>query len=986
MKKQRDAMPKGNNSMVLYAIFMVSVLIPLLIVGFFINKILDNYITSNYLEATNREIKQVENAYNMFFKNYMEKVAYLSKNYFVMQADDTITTYMDRNEEVFITPSQNGGIEEEIYSVFKKFIDTHPNLVYVYMGTKYGGYIQCPEGPVMVNYDPRKRPFYIQALDSGDQVVKGPPYDWFGNQLISLTKQVKNEHGQFVGVVGVDINLRELAVMLSGISIGDSGFVVLTQDDGTIITDSRYQYLVLQNINDFFHGISFNNGQGEKESFIKININNTDYLVTSYSSSELGMKFIAFIEESELTSLKKDMVAEMSGTVLATFFVIAIMLYFAVKHVTGPIVKLSQSLDRLSSYDFAFEDEELRKYQKRRDEIGVIARAVDRMKTNITALIQDINNSEVKFRAFVSNVPGIVYRCANDADWTMEFISNEIENISGYPSSDFINSNVRSYASVIHPEDREEVSRTVQSALMKREFFKTNYRLLKKDGGYRWVNGKGQGIFDFQNRLICIDGVIMDVTDQILAEKEIYNQKAHFQALFTNTLDAIVYFDTNSNISNVNSQFVQMFGYEHHEVIGKNINSIIDPFNKAADYVSPEILKGQTIERETIRYTKSGKPVNVHLKGSPVFIDGVITGGYISYSNINERKRYEQELKYLSLYDKLTGVYNRTFFEAEIKRLQNSRQYPITIMSADIDGLKLINDTLGHDLGDELLKVFARILKENLRSGDIISRVGGDEFVILLPGTSETISARIAGRIQFSEAQYNNDNQHLPLSISLGTTTVSDKNTSLSAALKTADDAMYRSKLRKGASAKSQILNALMATLGERDYITEGHAQRVGHLCLKVGREIGLSSNQLDNLALLAQVHDLGKVGIPDHILFKKGPLTQEEWAIMTQHTEKGYRIASSSPDLLSVADLILKHHEKWDGTGYPLGLKGKSIPIECRILSIIDAFDAMTNERPYSKTKTIDEALQEIRRCSGTHFDPELVEVFLSVQIDAFG
>ena len=141
-----------------------------------------------------------------------------------------------------------------------------------------------------------------------------------------------------------------------------------------------------------------------------------------------------------------------------------------------------------------------------------------------------------------------------------------------------------------------------------------------------------------------------------------------------------------------------------------------------------------------------------------------------------------------------------------------------------------------------------------------------------------------------------------------------------------------------------------------------------------------MPSRQLNNLDLLAQVHDLGKLGIPDSILFKEVPLTDEEWEIMRTHPEKGYRIAISSFDLLDIADLILKHHERWGGEGYPLGLKGRDIPIECRILSIVDTFDAMTSNRPYRKALSKDTAIAELKRCAGTQFDPNLVKIFLSV------
>ncbi len=197
---------------------------------------------------------------------------------------------------------------------------------------------------------------------------------------------------------------------------------------------------------------------------------------------------------------------------------------------------------------------------------------------------------------------------------------------------------------------------------------------------------------------------------------------------------------------------------------------------------------------------------------------------------------------------------------------------------------------------------------------------------------------------------------------------------------KEADDLMYRDKLHKGAGAKSQILKSLMIALGERDFITEGHALRLVKICSKMGRKANLSHKQISNLSLLAQVHDLGKVGIPDHILFKKGSLNDEEWKIMRTHSEKGHRIASASADLYGIANLILHHHEYWDGSGYPSGLAGEEIPVECRILAIADAFDAMTSDRPYLKAKSKKIALKELKDNAGSQFDPHLVDLFLKM------
>jgi diguanylate cyclase (GGDEF)-like protein len=344
------------------------------------------------------------------------------------------------------------------------------------------------------------------------------------------------------------------------------------------------------------------------------------------------------------------------------------------------------------------------------------------------------------------------------------------------------------------------------------------------------------------------------------------------------------------------------------------------------------------------------------------------------------QKRYETQLKFLTIHDQLTGLYNRVYFENELERLDGSCSYPVTVISADLDGLKLINDTFGQKEGDRILQVCAELLKKPLRKGDILARVGGDEFQAILPIADQLVAEEIINIINADVEQYNQNNANLPISISIGYATSADPTLSLDDAVKDANSAMWLDKQNRSESARSKVVKALLAALSERDYIAGGHAERLDDLCAKIGTEIGLDKHSISNLSLLAQVHDLGKVGIPDRILFKVGSLDEEEWQVMKQHPEIGCRIAQTTPELEPVADLILKHHEKWDGSGYPLGLAKEEIPVECRILAIVDAYDAMTNDRPYRKAKADSEALQEIERFSGRQFDPELVKVFLSV------
>ncbi len=348
--------------------------------------------------------------------------------------------------------------------------------------------------------------------------------------------------------------------------------------------------------------------------------------------------------------------------------------------------------------------------------------------------------------------------------------------------------------------------------------------------------------------------------------------------------------------------------------------------------------------------------------------------------DITQRILLENQLREAAEKDSLTNLYNRRSFENKIAQLQKEKKGNLALVLIDIDGLKLINDTLGHVEGDRLIILTVEILKSVFSDFGFIARVGGDEFAILMYDVDYQVLESFLSSLKDKINNYNQDNNHYSISLSFGYSIAKTEEVSSEMLFQQADNNMYQNKLLNTASTKSYLVSSLMKALEARDYITEGHADRMDKHAYLMGRAIGLPSAQLDQLKLLAKFHDIGKVGIPDAILNKPSQLNDAEFKIMKTHPQIGERIAKESGELSGISHLILRHHERWDGTGYPDGLSGEDIPIGSRIISIVDAYDAMTNDRPYRKALLKSDALNELKRCSGSQFDPQLVDVFFKI------
>jgi diguanylate cyclase (GGDEF)-like protein/PAS domain S-box-containing protein len=424
----------------------------------------------------------------------------------------------------------------------------------------------------------------------------------------------------------------------------------------------------------------------------------------------------------------------------------------------------------------------------------------------------------------------------------------------------------------------------------------------------------------------------------------------------------------------VNKSFCKLLDYSPSELLGKTsaeLKILVGPYARG-------VIKTRLLNKESIQSTEMwfrGKNGSLRLgsyRAETIEIDGEVCLLSI-VSDITDQKQAEAQIKYLSYHDKLTGLYSRAFFEEELNRLDAGQALPLSLIIGDVNGLKLINDALGHREGDKILTAVAELLKQFCRNEDIIARWGGDEFIILLPCCSSQNAEKIVERIK--KANHLIDALPIQISMSLGVATKNDPGQNIRELLKEAEDKMYRHKLLEARSTRNHFLCSLENTLWSRSHETKEHCERMQCLARRIGLIVKLPESELDSLKLLAALHDIGKIAIPNSILEKPGSLTADEWETIKKHPEIGYRIALSSPEMSPIALAILHHHERWDGSGYPLGLKGEDIPFLSRIISIVDAYDVMVHGRPYQEAVSPREAWKEIRRCAGSQFDPHLVD-----------
>ncbi len=539
------------------------------------------------------------------------------------------------------------------------------------------------------------------------------------------------------------------------------------------------------------------------------------------------------------------------------------------------------------------------------------------------------------------------------------------------------------FNSLFHPDDLEKVYQIHKRRLgdpCHQERYQV--RIIRKNGQIRWVESDGIKI-DWEGRDAILNFVV-DITDRKLTEDALKRSEEKYRFLTEFASDVIWILNLDKDqYTYISPAIMQLRGLSVEQALKEKPK---DSLTAESFAMITKVLLEKTIEfkenpqKRTYYIYELQQP---HQDGSLIWVEVSAKFRYnangeieiIGVSrNIEERKKAEQDILFLSYRDQLTKLYNRRYYEETVEKMNG--QLPLTLVMADVNGLKMTNDAFGHLVGDKLLKGFAEILKETSRRDDFVARIGGDEFVVLLPNTSSQAAKEIVKRIQLKVKETKIEN--ILMSVSLGYATKTEACESIEKIFSEAEDMMYRKKLLEGRSMKNKMIQMIVKSLHEKSSFEKEHCERVALLCRGIGQAIGFSADEVDDLGLLGLVHDIGKIAISKDILNKTSDLNDLEWLEMRKHPEIGYQILRSVSEFAHVSDYVLCHHERLDGSGYPRNIKNQEIPIESKILAVAEAYDRMTNKWSHRPVMSEKEALKELRRCSGTQFDPEIVKIFI--------
>ncbi|MBN1891816.1 MAG: diguanylate cyclase [Clostridiales bacterium] len=490
-----------------------------------------------------------------------------------------------------------------------------------------------------------------------------------------------------------------------------------------------------------------------------------------------------------------------------------------------------------------------------------------------------------------------------------------------------------------------------------------------------------------QSLIENLETTVRERTDELRqANQTAEKSKDDLRLILDSAAEAIYGIDLNGECTFCNRSCLNILGYRtEEELLGKNVHWQIHhthldgsqfPIEDCKILRSIQEGKGISVSDEVF-WRADDTYLRVEYSAYPQIKDDRVIGAVITFEDITERVKRDEEIKYLNNHDVLTGLYNRRCFEENRSGIDHPDNLPLSVLFADINGLKMTNDIFGHASGDKLIILSAEILKKACRPDDFLARVGGDEFIIFLPKTNREDAELVMNTIksELSDARV----AAIKCSISLGLDIKKDSKQALDEIMANAENEMYRDKTMNRIEINRGIIETIMYSLHDRDPREKQHSIEVSTLCAEMGNAMHLPEAEINKLRRVGYLHDIGKIVIEKDLL-SKIPLSDEEFEKVKQHAVVGYRILNLFDDTLDLAEYVYGHHERWDGSGYPRGLKGEQIPFISRIIAVAETYDRVNNRGAQEPNKNTQEAIDVITQGTGTQFDPEIAKIFIQM------
>jgi len=602
----------------------------------------------------------------------------------------------------------------------------------------------------------------------------------------------------------------------------------------------------------------------------------------------------------------------------------------------------------------------------------------------MTLINQSIKLSEELEEAYdiIKKSNLVIFKWTLSEDVPTDFVSDNIE-LFGYTPDDFYSGALKDYWAFVYPEDRERVKTELYWAREHgRDNYHNQYRVVCKNGDIKWIDEWVIHERDEMGKLIHEKGIIRDITESVYISEKLRESESRYKELFENASALIFTFNENGKITSYNNSFSKILEVKQGEVeysidlfLSPNTYKKIDgmPF---FEYCVKHVHEGIEIEMTGL----SGKTYYVELHNRIIYKNDQISELQSIGNDVTERKLAQAKIKFLTEHDPLTGLHNRLYFDYMLSTLEKNEISGLCLIVGDVNGLKMVNDAFGHKMGDQMLIAIADVLKSIFnKPTDIISRLSGDEFAIItqsrsIPYLIDEIQQACQRLTQFP----------FVVDISLGYAIRKKSSQSLDGIFREADHEMYRNKLRRTKKIKLHMIESLKIQLESKSIETARHSERMSLLAERVGKSLELNPSIIEELVLATSMHDIGMVSVDKKIIDKSSKLTAAEFKEVMKHSEIGYHLLVATPNLAGIGEYVLSHHENFDGSGYPQGLKGIEIPLIARIISVVDGYEAMTNYRPYRQTLSHEEAMLDILNQTGKKYDPTVVQAFSRIFVEA--